>query len=505
MLLSVLLVISSFIGVFTVTTVSAEETTEETATELVSNGNFENSSLNPFDTNMGAFQNQWATADKIQQSLTSLSKGQWLRATGGAGYDPLDLLSYTDTTNGEGVVEETYVAATATDYAQYFSPCNRVIAQPDDNNDNKNHIARVNQTLFQAINIQNGQYVFKFKVRTNGAQNYLYVNLQGLQKGTESDTTYPNKFADSAYDKFNFKILKVASGNYSVIENKKSESINCAKIILDKPTEWTEVAFIAEVTKNANPTATKNTYAIVDTDEIDFTMLNFFYDSSQVNNNEIGKKYRKQGMYLDDISVKAYTNPFSDAMFYNKDGEVLDNTNEYVAIETTVNGDEVLGLSVGDKVTATLDYNTDCNVFAGWYKNGVRFQREESLTFTVNSTDKYYPKFINKNLLTSSAASYENYAADKILVVTDRTKYPEVGEWGSTFAAGYYGKTYNEVIYDTDHKSYQQTDTGSVRSDVRNTVVDATKAYKGSKSLRLENNYVTFATGLGVKKIPITP
>ena len=192
-------------------------------------------------------------------------------------------------------------------------------------------------------------------------------------------------------------------------------------------------------------------------------------------------------------------NPFENAKFYDKADAELANVNEYVAINKTVNGEQALALKVGDEVTATPDYNKDCNVFAGWFKNGELFSREETVTFTVNDTDKYYPRFINRNVLTSSA-SFEDYAANTSLVVTDHAKYPEAGQWGVNFTNGYFRATKDETIYDKDHKSYQQQATNSPSTDTRTVIVDDTKSYKGSKSLKLANNYAALSTCLDVEK-----
>ena len=484
MLLSVLLVISSFIGVFTVTTVSAEST----ATNLIVNGDFESFNVNTEGNKVPAF--AWRNVKTILG--TDKTRGQWYRTTGGIGPEASPDLD----------ANYSKITGVST-YPTYFGPNNQMVIEPTESGDSTNHVLRAVQDLNTQIEVKNnGEYSLSFRFKL--PQSDTGLTSFGLFLITPNqDSSSLSQTLNSFKEPYNITNATLdPSGTDSGITINSNNKITFS----GTSTEWQNVKVIFNVKRNdevAIPVYTE--------DEVNYTfpvLMRIGFDTDGINLSDKitdetitnATSYRKKAIYFDDFAMYENINPFKDAKFYNKNGLELQNTNEYVSINKTVNGKKVLNLKAGDNVTATLDYNKDCNVFAGWYKNGERFQRAETLTFTVNDTETYYPKFINKNLLTSSAASYENYAADKILVVTDRTKYPEVGEWGSTFAAGYYGKTYNEVIYDTDHKSYLQTDTGSVRSDVRNTVVDATKAYKGSKSLRLENNYVTFATGLGVKK-----
>ena len=497
-ILSVLMVVSLFGCLFTGTTVSAEEV----ASNLIVNGDFESFNVNTEHNNTAL---PGLGRRSVKSAFpTDKTKGQWYRSTGG-----LAPSAAPDLDANYSKITDTAI------YPTYFGANDQMVLEPGVED---NHVLRAVQDLYTQVEPKdNGEYAltFRFKLPSNDTGlSFFNLFFVSPKLNSENGQSIQNNL------RYPFSITSAELGSKTTngitatlfetnADNNDGYKYNYLRIGFDKAnTDWQTVEVAIKTEKVTHENAQPDVYTVDETDYTSPVLVKIGFDTDgidltdQIKDDTItnATTYRKKAIYFDDFAMYENINPFKDAKFYNKNGLELQNTNEYVSINKTVNGKKVLNLKAGDNVTATLDYNKDCNVFAGWYKNGERFQRAETLTFTVNDTETYYPKFINKNLLTSSAASYENYAADKILVVTDRTKYPEVGEWGSTFAAGYYGKTYNEVIYDTDHKSYLQTDTGSVRSDVRNTVVDATKAYKGSKSLRLENNYVTFATGLGVKK-----
>ena len=507
LLLSVLLVISSFIGVFTVTTVAAEEP----ASELITNGNFEtnaNWANNHPETNKPTTTGTlyWGSFANYNEGIYN---GKWLRATGGnAPYVQPDL---------------TYEREKATSPAEayYFGRSNQWMEEP---NDSENHVLRASQNLYQIVDVkENTNYTLKFRFRLPHTETEL-SNMSVLFGQTKAQSNNSTLFDFSTIPVL--PITKMTSAASDGISTSLSaapddDDINRGTAQISFPNndeEWKEVTL----------NFTTGTYYNDFPDEYGFSQFNpryrlvlgFAFDLKTAYE-EDGKtkitqtKYKydngdfvadgtadctKQAIYFDDISLKECVNPFEDAKFYNKEGSELTNSNEYVGINTFVGGKEVLGLSIGDEVTATPDYNKDCNVFAGWYKDNELFSREEALQFTVNSTDKYYPRFINKNLLTSSAASYENYAAKESLVVTDHTKYPEAGQWGVNFTNGYFRATKYETIYDKDHKSYQQQTTNSSSADTRTVIVDDTKSYKGSKSLKLENNWATLSTGLEVKQ-----
>ena len=372
-LLSVLMVISTITCMFTVTTAQAEALSGE----LIQNGDFENLTLNPVGENTGAVR---GTKD-----LSTLLNGKWLRAPGGLSY-----ATYGDLTDYNAETDEV-TKATATDYAKYFTACTTVIAQPDNQ---ANHIGRANQTLFQGIrfNADEETFVYKMKVRGNDATTKFTIGFEGLQT---SDGATP---LDTFYDKYNLEVVKQL-GNFTT-----AKSGGKIYVTLTNPNEWTDVEIIFKATKVVDAVPTNAQYSILD---IDFTMFHLYHDSATLSSGDNGKNYRKNGMYYDDISLKAYVNPFGKGEFY-KDGKKLENTNEYGGAKYTVNGEKALGIGLGDTVVATPDYNADANVFIGWYKNGELVTREKEISFTVNSTDVYTPKFINKNLLEKSA-SFETY------------------------------------------------------------------------------------------------
>ena len=462
-LLSVLMVISTITCMFTVTTAQAEALSGE----LIQNGDFENLTLNPVGENTGAVR---GTKD-----LSTLLNGKWLRATGGLSY-----ATYGDLTDYNAETDEV-TKATATDYAKYFTACTTVIAQPDNQ---ANHIGRANQTLFQGIrfNADEETFVYKMKVRGNDATTKFTIGFEGLQT---TDGATP---IDSFYDKYNLEVVKQL-GNFTT-----AKSGGKIYVTLTNPNEWTDVEIIFKATKVVDAVPTNAQYSILD---IDFTMFHLYHDSATLSSGDNGKNYRKNGMYYDDISLKAYVNPFGKGEFY-KDGKKLENTNEYGGAKYTVNGEKALGIGLGDTVVATPDYNEDANVFVGWYKNNELVTREKEISFTVNSTDVYTPKFINKNLLEKSA-SFETYLKGNDLVVDDATKFPENEEWGSTKVAGYYGATYNETIYDVNGNAYMQEATGSAESlDTNAAKIDNTYVKTGNYSLLVGCNYRTPVMGLDV-------
>ncbi len=421
LLLSVVMVISTITCMFTVTTAQAEAIVGE----LLSNGDFENVTLNPVGANMGAIRGS--------SNASVLNNGKWLRATGGLSYATYGDLSAYDAET------DTVTKAAATEYATYFTACSTVIAQPDDET---NNIGRMNQTLFQgfSFNGDEGTFAFKMKVRGTEANDKFTIGFAGLQ--TE-DGTMP---MDSFYSKYHLEVLE-SVGNFTVSYTSDKKIY----ITLTNPTEWTDMELVFKATRNADAQPTKDTLSILD---MDYTMLHIYHDTSPLSSADNGKNYRTTGMYVDDISLKAHTNPFAAAEFY-KDGAKIGNSNETAGVIATVNGEETICYGLGDTITATADYNADGNTFVGWYKGDELVTRDETFTFTANSTDVYNAKYIVKNLLTDTAGSFESFASATSLVVTDNTKYPEQGEWGATKNAGYYGATYEEVIYDKYGYAYQ--------------------------------------------------
>ncbi len=464
LLLSVLMVVSTITCIFTVTTAQAETA----ATELISNGDFENTTLNAVGANMDGLRGT--------RNLSALLNGKWYRATGG-----LSFATYGDLTAYD---EETDVVtkATETEYAKYFTACTTVIAQPDDAT---NNIGRLNQTLFQAMNFnaEEETFVLKAKVKGNDAITKFLIGFVGLQ--TEDGTSAVDYF----YDKYNLEIIKT-SGNFTTTAGPK------ITVTLANPTEWTDMEIVFKATKVADPAPTRDNLSILETD---FTMLQFYHDSTALSSGDNGKNYRKQGMYVDDISVKGYTNPFGEAEIY-KDGELTENTNEAVGVDCTVNGVKTIGIAVGDTVVATPRYNSDGLVFAGWYSGDELVTRDKTLTFTANTTDVYTPKFINKNLLTETAGSFETFENGTSFVVPANTQYPTVGQWGSTKNNGYYGATFAETIYDVNGNAYLQQATGSLEGTNANIAkVDNTTAYNGNTSLKLNCGYRTAVTAISVE------
>ncbi len=467
MLLSILMVISTITCMFTVTVAHAETIPGE----LLSNGDFEDITLSPVGTNMDSI--------KFVKDPYTLLNGKWLRMTGGLSYATYgDLIDYNEET-------DEITKATETDYAKYFTACSTVVVQPDNQT---NHLGRINQTLLQAFrfNDDEGTFTFKAKVKGNENTTKFTIGFSGLQ--TEDGV----QLVDYAYNKYKLEVIDSA-GNFTYTY---ASSDNQIYVHLKNPTEWTDVELVFKATKNVDPAPTRENFSIVD---VDFTVLNLYHDSTSLSSGDNGKNYRKNGMYIDDVSLKHYADPIGEAEFY-KNGEKIENCNEYGGAKFTVDGKEVLAAGLGDTVVATADYNKDANKFAGWFKGDELITRDETITFTANSIDIYTPKFVSKNILEDKAGSFENFEKATSLVVKDNTKYPENGEWGSNKNAGYYGATYAETIYDVNGNAYMQAATGSTENIATNAaVVDDAKAYSGSNSLKINCGYRTIVMGMDVK------
>ena len=497
-ILSVLMVVSLFSCVFTGTTVSAEQT----ATNLIVNGDFESFNVNTAGNNTALPGLGWRSVKSAFP--TDKTKGQWYRSTGGLAPSVAP-----DLDANYSKITDTAI------YPTYFGANDQMVLEPGVED---NHVLRAVQDLYTQVEPKdNGEYAltFRFKLPNNDT-GLSFFNLFFVSPKLNSD----NGQSIQNSLRFPFSITSAELGSKTTTgitatlaetnaDNNDGYKYNRLRIDFDtNNTDWQTVEVAIKTEKVTHENAKPDVYTVDETDYTSPVLVKIGFDTDGINLSDKitdetitnATSYRKKAIYFDDFAMYENINPFEDAKFYNKADAELTNINEYVGINKTVNGEKVIALKVGDEVTATPDYNKDCNVFAGWFKNGALFSREESVTFTVNDTDKYYPRFINKNLLTTSAASYENYAAKESLVVTDHTKYPEAGQWGVNFTNGYFRATKHETIYDKDHKSYQQRTTDSSSTDTRTVTVDDTKSYKGSKSLKLENNWATLSTGLEVKQ-----
>lgn len=469
LVLSFILAFSCFASVLTTTSFAETE-----SVELISNGDFEDVTLNPVGANVSGISGT--------TNVQNLNDGKWHRATGG-----LSFATYGDLSNYDADTD-TVTKAGANEYAKYFAPCTTVMAQPDDAT---NHVGRVNQTLFQAIDISEGTYTFKFKVRTNENVPYVVIYLRGLQNSMTDGTV---KATDSFYDKFTIKVID-SLGNFTYDDN----VLKGVKIIPNKKEEWTDVEILAKVEKVENPVSSNAKQTIIETD---YTMLQIYHDSTALSTGDNGKNYRKQGIYIDNISVKAanagLVECIGDTEIY-VGGTKQELCNENVTVTALVNGNATSTIYVGDAVTTKLEYNADILTFSGWYKNGEFLSKDEVIAFTANASDLYVPRFANKNLFVSG--SFEGYDLATSLEVTDNTKFPNEGEWGISSTKGYYAATQDGTIYDKYGFAYQQTannNTPSAVSTTRATVVSGV-ANSGSKSLLLKNAYHTLMTALDLE------
>lgn len=96
---------------------------------------------------------------------------------------------------------------------------------------------------------------------------------------------------------------------------------------------------------------------------------------------------------------------------------------------------------------------------------------------------------------------YEDLAVGTNLLTADRSNYPENGQFGYNYIAGYYGQTKAETYYTANGAVHNQTASGSLNGNLDRTcsVTDA-DAHSGTHSLLVDTRGLTAVMGLGVKK-----
>ena len=124
-ILSVLMVVSLFSCVFTGTTVSAEQT----ATNLIVNGDFESFNVNTAGNNTTLPGLGWRSVKSAFP--TDKTKGQWYRSTGGNGPEASPDLD----------ANYSKITGVST-YPTYFGPNNQMVIEPTESGDSTNHVLR---------------------------------------------------------------------------------------------------------------------------------------------------------------------------------------------------------------------------------------------------------------------------------------------------------------------------------------------------------------------------
>lgn len=462
-LLSLILAFSCFVGVFTFTA-------QAESVELITNGDFEDVSANPVGTNYGAV----AYKSKAKAAEAIRNAG-WLRATSGNTYTDLGDLSAYDAD------ADTVTKATQTEYPLYSSANNVTLVQPDDAD---NHVSRMNQTLYQAIDLVDGNtYAFRFKIRTTGTTSF-WIRLAALVNTTDTNVT-----SDSTCSKMKMEVLSCTGATYNSASTAYQAGLTDGTYFTVAAADtWYDVTIIAKVSAvTQDETATFfSTREIIETD---YTLFSIHHNSSALSSGTNGKSYRKAYMMLDDISVKQYADPIGAPAFYNENG-LVENANDAATVTTTVGGEATDIICVGDEVTATVNYDTVSGAyrFRGWFdEDNVLVSTDPTFTFTATTDKVYTPRIIDNNLIDS--ASFEGYEDGTDLQVTvDTTNKtadaPNGEKWGFAKTAGYYGATTAGTVIGANGRVYTIAASGSVGAKGANDLtVSKTMAHSGVHSL----------------------
>ena len=496
--LSVLMVVSMLSCLF-VGSASAEET-GSTAPNLITNGDFESFDVNTRKPDNNENHNcvpafAWRSIKTILGN--DKTNGQWYRTTDGCKpNESPDLDSnYNDVTKSK------------TTYPTYFGANSQMVIEPTEAGNSTNHVLRAVQDLNAQVELENkGKYTLSFRFKLPNANT-------GLTSFTLSFIT-PDVDPNNPSAAFH-KVKKPY-----VITNAKLESSGTDDgITIDSNNniiqfagsnaheDWKNVKVTFEVNRDNTvdfPVYTDSAdnnkeYTFPVLMRIQFSLGDKIDLSTQLGeNSSIQKKdsFLKTCIYFDDFAMYEVVDCFGDADFYDVDGNPPTQKNAYVGIKTQVNGIETSALKLGDVVTATLEYNKDCNIFAGWYKNDGEFvQKAETLTFTVNDTDKYYPKFIDINLL-RGAASFEGYDNGTTLTYADSDAdtsgnfpAPTSDKWGTSYQGAYFTNKNNHfklsiVKGSKDEPYYSPEDKSQTNYSKKMTVIP----HSGDSMLRINTH-----------------
>ena len=503
-ILSVLMVVSLFSCVFTGTTVSAEQT----ATNLITNGDFESFNVNTEGNKVPAF--AWRNVKTILG--TDKTNGQWYRTTSGSSpADSPDLGSNYSILTAEQLL---------TTYPTYFGPNNQMVIEPTESGDSTNRVLRAVQDLNTQIEVKNnGEYSLSFRFKLpqsdTGLTSFgLFLITPNQNQNSDSLSQTLNSFKEP-YNITNATLDP--SGTDSGITINSNNKITFS----GTSTEWQNVKVIFNVKRNdevAIPVYTE--------DEVNYTFpvlmrIHFDTESAEtskgyaehITDSSIKNKdsYRKKCIYFDDFAMYELVNCIGDAEFYDVKGNKLDNEQAYTKVTTTVNNTETSTIYSGDEVTATVaeyDKTSGAYTFLGWYKGDEKVTKGlsddgMSVTFTAAVDETYTPRFGSANLLGSSG-SFEGLTTGMHLRMdapTDDTpNYPTGNKWGFNVNAGYWGKTWKQSVIGKDGTSYAQVSSGSIRKDLItngncNILENTAIAKSGSKFLHL-NHIAPVSLGL---------
>ena len=463
--LSVLLVVSLFSCLLTGPVSAAAS-----SVELITDGNFESEAIN---TSSGALGSLYGVTIDAFNADRSKYTGTWYRGTGGnTPSQAPDLLADQTTLAGADV------------YPYYFGRNDQRVAEPGNAG---NHAMRAVQTLYQLVDVKaNSSYTLSFRFRLPHAEtgvSKLYIGFaepKMMDNGTQiADSTTPaipiTSSTVSGTDGLGTDILPDTNAGLKGYVQLSFSTTN---------TDWQYVTL--NFTTGSSYDGLDEAYG----DEHPVA-IRFYFDISNAFKVDDKYNYGPEAIYYDDISLKETVNCVSAAEFYNKDGKIA-TPNDYAAVSLQVGGQPASTVFAGDSVTATVDYDRDSGAyrFLGWYKNGVKVSTEESISFTAADGEVYTPHFSSANILGSSA-SFEGLENGQNLLVDlpaeGSPAYPSGNRWGFNVNAGYFGLTKEGTITDKDGTEYQQTASGSLRTDflIPTVVEDAAVAHSGSKYLKL--------------------
>lgn len=463
-LLSLILACSCFVGVFTFTA-------QAESVELINNGDFETLTLNPLHANYGAVAFRNTTDAKIEATKAAVNGGQWLRGTAGSkNYSDLGDIVACNAEDG------TVTKALATEYPTHVSGNSVTILQPDDGN---NHIARVHQNIYQAIDlVSENTYAFRFKIRMTGTKTF-WIRLASLINDTAN-----NRTSDSTISKMKLDVLSCSGATYASGSTAYGSGIDGACFTVAETNTWYDVTVIATVEDFA-PTTNK---VLIPTDYTLFSIHTHAGSRANTTSTTDGYYYLNTYMMLDDISVKQYADPIGAPAFYNNNG-LIKNANDAATVTATVGGQATDIVCVGDEVTATVNYDTTSGAyqFRGWFdEDNVLVSTDPTITFTATTDKVYTPRIISKNLIES--ASFEGYAVGDDLQVASNTTPPSADKWGFMKNAGYYGATFADTVVGVDGTVYTVSASGSSGTHA-SPVVTTAEAHTGNQAMAITANW----------------
>ena len=409
-LLSVLLVVSCFTCLLTLPAAAAP-------VNLLTDGDFESEAINTSSGALGCL--AWVDIDTFNANRAAYA-GTWYRATGG-----------NEPSKAPDLLEDQTTPAGADDYPYYFGRNDQRIAEPGNAD---NHVMRAVQTLYQMVAVkENSSYSLSFRFKVPRAEATL--NQKMMIALSEPDVLNGTQISN-----ISSPVLPVTSATVSgtdgvsayVIPESYSSKGSIQLSFDGSNSEW------QNVTLNFTTGSFYSDALAAEYGEEHLIVLNFSWDAYDTNTVN-GFNYSKTVIYFDDMVLNETVNVIGNAEFYTEDNVLIPASNEYASTSLLVNGQPSSTVYAGDAVQATVHYDPNAaNTFIGWYNTkGEKVFTEETVSFTA-AEEKYTPRFVQSNVLTT-AGSFEGYAAGTSQLVSGVDEAPEGGLWGFCKNAGYDG------------------------------------------------------------------